>query len=54
MYKFYNKIEWLEINAKGNKLVISYVIKKDKEVLEGKIHKEIFKALVEYARVYDA
>ena len=25
-----------------------------KEVLEGKIHKEIFKALVEYARVYDA
>lgn len=25
-----------------------------KEVLEGKIHKEIFKALVEYARVYDS
>ena len=32
--KFYTKIEWLEINEKGNKLIISYVIKKDKNTLE--------------------
>lgn len=39
--KFHNKIEWLEINTQGNKLVISYVIKKDKDISEIKPNRSI-------------
>lgn len=39
--KFYTKIEWLEINEKGNKLIISYVIKKDKNTLEKIVNRSV-------------
>ncbi len=32
--KFYDDIEWLEINIKGNNIIISYVTKKNKKIIK--------------------
>ena len=39
--KFYTKIEWLEINKKGNKLIVSYVIKKNKNISNKKVNRSV-------------